>query len=704
MVKDWKETTLGDIAEIRMCKRIFADQTTEKGDIPFFKIGTFGKEPDAYISRALYEDFRSRYSFPSKGDVLLSAAGTLGRTVVYNGKPAYFQDSNIVWLEIDKSQICNEYLFHCYAVMKWASPEGSTIARLCNGIIQSTTISLPPLPEQRRIAAALSDMDGYVAALEKLIAKKKAIKQGVMQELLTGKRRLPGFSGEWVERNLVSNATLKARIGWQGLTTAEYLDSGYAYLVTGTDFHAGKIAWATCHYVDKSRYDQDTNIQIANGNILITKDGTIGKVAIVKGLTRKATLNSGVFVLRPKANIYDSKFVYHILLSEIFTDFLDELAAGSTIIHLYQKDFVTFEFLSPPTLAEQSAIAEILSDMDAEIDALTAKLNKARLIKQGMMQELLTGKVRLAEEATVAAPAEKPVAKIAETPKAEPKGHNQQFDDAVAFAVIVDKFAGQGFPLGRVRTNKLLRCFAEVKGDMTTGHIADLCAWVEPKVGFYIALKETIGKKSGDFLDLKSYEKDMRRLIDTYIRSEDSRKLGEFDDYTLLDFAEAQGEELKGKNKESAAEAIENNIRKKVVEKILINPRYYENMSAILDELIRQRREGVIAYEDMLQHYIDLINKSETPENNTAHYPESIRHSAAMRAFYDNCGEDEDLAVALHQAVLDSKEDQFRHNLFKEKRIKKALFAVIKKVIESADEAKNEVERIYNIVVEQEEY
>ena len=245
------------------------------------------------------------------------------------------------------------------------------------------------------------------------------------------------------------------------------------------------------------------------------------------------------------------------------------------------------------------------------------------------------------------------------------------------------------------RTNKLIRCFAEVKGDITTAHIAELCSWVEPKVGFYIALKETIGNASGDFIDLKSYEQDMRRLIDTYIRSEDSRKLGEFDDFTLLDFVQTQGENLKGENKEAASEAIENNIRKKVVEKILINPLYYENMSAILDDLIKKRREGVIAYEQLLEHYVDLVNKTESPENNSR-YPENIRYSGAMRAFYDNCGEDEDLATQLHQAVLDSKEHQFRHNEFKERRIKKALLAVLSD--------KDEVERIYNIVVEQGEY
>ena len=418
----WKEKKLGDIAEIRMCKRIFAEQTTPKGEIPFYKIGTFGKEPDVYISRSLYDEYRSKYSYPNKGDILLSAAGTLGRAVVYDGKPAYFQDSNIVWLEIDEEQICNEFLYHCYQVVVWASPEGSTISRLYNGIIRDTDILLPPVREQRRIAEALSDTDALLAAMEKLIAKKRSIKQGVMQELLTGKRRLPGFEGEFVRMNLVANSTLKARIGWQGLTTAEYLDSGYSYLITGTDFNNGKIAWDTCHYVDKHRYDQDTNIQVVNGDVLITKDGTIGKVAIVSGLTKKATLNSGVFVLRPKGNTYNNRYVYYVLLSQIFIDFLDKLAAGSTINHLYQKDFVTFEFGVPPTVIEQTAIAEILSDMDAEIDALVAKLNKLRNIKQGMMSELLTGRIRLADSqaaiATVVSYPEQEAEPIRKVPKA----------------------------------------------------------------------------------------------------------------------------------------------------------------------------------------------------------------------------------------------------------------------------------------------
>ncbi|MDR3087286.1 MAG: hypothetical protein LBU45_04970, partial [Azoarcus sp.] len=244
--------------------------------------------------------------------------------------------------------------------------------------------------------------------------------------------------------------------------------------------------------------------------------------------------------------------------------------------------------------------------------------------------------------------------------------------------------------------NRLIRAYSEIKGEMSvTGYTAAEQADIDKKVVFYTALKATIGNASGDFIDLKSYESDMRRLIDTYIKADDSRKIGEFDNFTLLDFVLAQGEQLDGQGKEAAAEAIENNIRKKVVEKILINPKYYEKMSAILDELIKARNEGAIAYAQMLEKYVELVKNAENPENNPR-YPESIRHSGALRALFDNCGEDETLAIALDKAVRESKLDNFRHNEFKERRIKQALYKVLRN--------KDEVERVYNIVAEQGEY
>ncbi|MDR2926032.1 MAG: type I restriction endonuclease subunit R [Azoarcus sp.] len=244
--------------------------------------------------------------------------------------------------------------------------------------------------------------------------------------------------------------------------------------------------------------------------------------------------------------------------------------------------------------------------------------------------------------------------------------------------------------------NRLIRAYAEIKGEMDeAGYSAAEQADMGKKVAFYTELKEIIGRVSGDFIDLKSYESDMRRLIDTYIKADDSRKIGEFDDFSLLDFVVKTGEELGGKGKEAAAEAIENNIRKKIVEKILINPKYYEEMSAILDELINERRKGALDYEQMLKKYIELVKNTENPKNNPR-YPESIRSRGALRALFDNCGEDEDLALALDKAVRENKEDDFRHNEVKERRIKQALLAILKD--------KNEVERVYSIVVTQGEY
>lgn len=272
--------------------------------------------------------------------------------------------------------------------------KGSTFREITLADLRRIQLTIPSPAEQEAISEALSGADTFVESLEQLIAKKRQLKQGAMQELLTGKKRLPGFRGSWTIKRLGSSASLKARIGWQGLTTAEYLESGYYYLVTGTEFKEGYVDWSNCHYVDEVRYKQDKKIQLKEHDVLVTKDGTIGKVALISHLPRPATLNSGVFVIRPIDGAFHPEFFYYLLCSNTFTEFLVQLSAGSTITHLYQKDFVNFVYKTP-TIEEQSAIAAILSDMDAEIAALEAKLAKARQLKQGMMQELLTGRIRL---------------------------------------------------------------------------------------------------------------------------------------------------------------------------------------------------------------------------------------------------------------------------------------------------------------------
>lgn len=329
------------------------------------------------------------------GCLLLCTRATIGDSKINSIPMATNQGFKNV---IPFKDTCIKYLYYLLQTKKREMLEkatASTFAEISKAALCEVPLQFPEKPEQEKIAEALSSMDALIVDLQKLIRKKKDIRQGTMQMLVTGKQRLAGFEGNWVKINLAKNSRLKARIGWQGLTTAEYLDEGYSYLITGTDFQDGRINWNGCHYVDYYRYEQDPNIQVSSGDLLLTKDGTIGKVAYVTGLKRPATLNSGVFLVKPITDVYTAHFMFYVLESSVFKNFLQQLSAGSTINHLYQKDLVKFDLYVPPTKEEQEAIAGILFDMDSDIYKLEEKLSKYQKIKQGMMEELLTGKVRL---------------------------------------------------------------------------------------------------------------------------------------------------------------------------------------------------------------------------------------------------------------------------------------------------------------------
>ena len=132
-----------------MCKRIMKAETSTNGDIPFYKIGTFGGEANAYISKELFEKYKSLYSYPKKGDILISAAGTIGRTVIFDGKPAYFQDSNIVWIDNDETMVLNEFLYYWYQTAPWEVSTGGTIARIYNENISKAKVPVMPIEIQR---------------------------------------------------------------------------------------------------------------------------------------------------------------------------------------------------------------------------------------------------------------------------------------------------------------------------------------------------------------------------------------------------------------------------------------------------------------------------------------------------------------------------------------------------------------------------
>lgn len=166
---NWEMVSLGDIGKICMCKRVFKEQTTTQGDVPFYKIGTFGKEPDAYISKEIFIEYQTKFSYPKKGDVLISTSGTIGKTLVFNGLPAYFQDSNIVWIANDETKVLNKYLNIYYQIIKWRPADGVTIARLYNKIISETKIPIPTIEIQIKIVSQIEKEKELINANKQLI-------------------------------------------------------------------------------------------------------------------------------------------------------------------------------------------------------------------------------------------------------------------------------------------------------------------------------------------------------------------------------------------------------------------------------------------------------------------------------------------------------------------------------------------------------
>ena len=202
---DWEERKLGDLGSVAMNKRIFKEQTSDVGDIPFYKIGTFGGTPDAFISRDIFEEYKSKYQYPEVGDILISASGSIGRTVVYRGDDEYFQDSNIVWLKHDQ-QLDNSFLKQFYSIVKWKGLEGSTIKRLYNKNILETKITLPSPEEQAQLGSFFQQLDNTIDLHQRKLDLLKEQKKGYLQKMFpkngakVPELRFSGFADDWEER------------------------------------------------------------------------------------------------------------------------------------------------------------------------------------------------------------------------------------------------------------------------------------------------------------------------------------------------------------------------------------------------------------------------------------------------------------------------------------------------------------------------
>ena len=262
------------------------------------------------------------------------------------------------------------------------------------GFLEGTICIPKDKQEQVSIINVLASISELITLHQRKCEETKKLKKYMLQKMFpqNGKRvpeiRFAGFTDDWEQRKLSEIATMHARIGWQNLRTSEFLDSGDYMLITGTDFEDGTINYSTCHYVEKERYEQDKNIQIRNGSILITKDGTLGKVAYVQGLTMPATLNAGVFNVEIKdKKETDEKYLFQYLKAPFLMDYVTRHATGGTIKHLNQSILINFPVYMPKK-SEQEKIGLYLMQLDSLITLHQRKYEELQKIKKFMLQNM----------------------------------------------------------------------------------------------------------------------------------------------------------------------------------------------------------------------------------------------------------------------------------------------------------------------------
>lgn len=347
-----------------------------------------------YIAEEYEETFRNKRL--KAGDLLTARTGYPGTTSIVPKQYEGAQSFTTLITRPRSDIVDSEYL--CMFVNSEAGQRyfdqnqiGGGQKNVNAGSLKNLPVAFPPTKaEQGAIAEILRDAEALIESLEQLLAKKRQLKQGAMQELLHPKK---GYA----VRALGEVSSLKGRIGWQGLKQTEFTTNGdEPFLITGMNFKDGAIRWGEVYHISEARYAIAPEIQLRPNDVLMTKDGTIGKVLYIDAIPHpgKASLNSHLLLFRPIGAGYNPKYLYYQLSSQRFKDFVELSKSGTTFFGLSQAAVAAYPVLLPP-LPEQERMATILSDMDSDISTQEGKLSKARQLKQGMMQELLTGRIRL---------------------------------------------------------------------------------------------------------------------------------------------------------------------------------------------------------------------------------------------------------------------------------------------------------------------
>lgn len=384
----WTLYRIGELGSIIMNKRIYKEQTAEEGDIPFYKIGTFGGTADAFITEKLFNEYKSKYPYPEKGNILLSASGSIGKTVEYNGEDAYFQDSNIIWLKHNK-KITDPFLKHIYDVCKWDGLEGSTIKRLYNRNILNTEINIPLVKEQNKISDLLDNIDKLIKLnqnkCDKLISFKKSMfeKMFPIESSLVPEIRFKNYNGCWKK---VTYEELGSPLSGGNLSYESLNDDGDKNCILYGDLYT-KYDCVIRNIKNKTFMKGNTVIK---NDILFPQSTTVDAYSLISPacLNESVSETSGVFVIRPNSDVNGNFVCYFSKGNEHQRIKLSKNAQGLTIVHLYYQS-IKDETIAIPSLSEQETISELFLKIDDLINLQKQKLEKLNNIKLTMLEKIL---------------------------------------------------------------------------------------------------------------------------------------------------------------------------------------------------------------------------------------------------------------------------------------------------------------------------
>lgn len=373
---------------------------------------------DNYINQAKYETLISFTTYA--GDILITSRGTIGKCAILpeNCDKGILHPC-LIRVQVDEAKCYKKFLAYIIQDSNYFYDQllilsnATTIDVIYGDNLSNAVVLLPSINEQISITNFLDQkttkIDELIKKNEKLVEILKEKRQAIISHAVTkgldpnakmkdsGIEWIGKIPEGWEVKKIKYTSYIKGRVGWHGLRSDEFTDEG-TYLVTGTDFIGDKVNWGTCYHISDERYNQDPYIQLRENDLLITKDGTIGKVALVKNLPDRATLNSGIMLIRPITTDYCTDFMFWILNSKVFSEYNEHTKTGSTIQHLYQETFENFIF-SAPHIDEQKNICVYLTQKTAHVDKtiqnILSQIKKLKEYRQALISNVVTGKVRV---------------------------------------------------------------------------------------------------------------------------------------------------------------------------------------------------------------------------------------------------------------------------------------------------------------------